>query len=88
MDRGVAVIEFDGQITLGDGSGVLREAVNQAITDGHKNILLDLEGVSYIDSAGFGRVSRMQNSGQSARGATFDWSICRRKSKACFRSRS
>jgi anti-sigma B factor antagonist len=56
LDRGVAVIEFDGQITLGDGSGVLRDAVTRVIMDGHKNILLDLEGVSYIDSAGLGEL--------------------------------
>ena len=56
MDRGVAVIEFDGKITLGDGSGLLRDTVTQAITDGHKNVLLDLEGVSYIDSAGLGEL--------------------------------
>jgi anti-sigma B factor antagonist len=56
MDRGVAVIELDGKITLGDGSSLLRDTLNQAITDGHKSILLDLEGVSYIDSAGLGEL--------------------------------
>lgn len=69
MDRGVAVIELDGKITLGEGSGLLRDTVNQAITDGHKNILLDLEGVSYIDSAGLGELVGC-NSFAKAHGAT------------------
>jgi anti-sigma B factor antagonist len=56
MDRGVAVVELDGKITLGDGASLLRDTLNQAIADGHKNILLDLEGVSYIDSAGLGEL--------------------------------
>jgi anti-anti-sigma factor len=56
MHSGVAVIEFEGPITLGQGSAHLRDTVMKAIADGHKNILLDLEGVSYIDSGGLGEL--------------------------------
>ena len=56
MDSGVAVVEFDGAITLGEGSCLLRETLEGLLSKGHKHILLDLEGVSYIDSAGLGEL--------------------------------
>ena len=56
LDSGVAVVELDGRIMLGDGARVLRETVEQVLDAGHKNVLLDLEGVDYIDSAGLGEL--------------------------------
>jgi anti-sigma B factor antagonist len=56
VDRGVAVIEFEGSVVLGDGLTLLRDMVTGALGEGYKNILLDLEGVSYIDSAGLGEL--------------------------------
>jgi anti-sigma B factor antagonist len=56
VDRGVAVIELMGSIVLGDGLTLLRDMINSAIQEGYKNILLDLEEVSYIDSAGLGEL--------------------------------
>jgi anti-sigma B factor antagonist len=56
VDRGVAVIELMGSIILGDGLTLLRDMINSAIQEGYKNILLDLEEVSYIDSAGLGEL--------------------------------
>ena len=56
VDCGVAVVELEGKIILGDGLDLLRELVTGALTEGYKNILLDLEGVTYIDSAGLGEL--------------------------------
>lgn len=56
MDTGVAVIELDGNITLGEGVGVLRETIEQVLAQGHTKIVLDLENVGYIDSAGLGEL--------------------------------
>ena len=56
LDNGVAVIELEGGLTLGDGLALLRETVTSAFTEGHPNVLLDLEGVSQIDSAGLGEL--------------------------------
>ncbi|HYP07730.1 MAG TPA: STAS domain-containing protein [Bryobacteraceae bacterium] len=56
VDSGVAVIELEGEIVLGDGLGLLREVVTDALAQGYTNLLLDLEGVSYIDSAGLGEL--------------------------------
>jgi anti-sigma B factor antagonist len=52
----VAIIDLDGRITLGEGTGMLRDAVKDALAKGEKNILLNLGAVSYIDSAGLGEL--------------------------------
>jgi anti-sigma B factor antagonist len=48
----VAIVDLAGRITLGEGSGLLRTTIKDLVTDGNRNILLNLGGVSYIDSAG------------------------------------
>lgn len=54
--NGVAIVDLDGRITLGEGTGMLRDCVKDALAKGEKNILLNLGGVSYIDSAGLGEL--------------------------------
>lgn len=52
----VTVIDVSGRITLGEGSSVIRDAVRDLITKGHKKILLNLGDVTYIDSSGIGEL--------------------------------
>jgi anti-sigma B factor antagonist len=52
----VAVLDVSGRITLGEGSSTLREAIRALAADNNKKILLNLEGVSYIDSSGIGEL--------------------------------
>ena len=52
----VTVIDVSGRITLGEGSSVLRDAMRELVTSGHKNILLNLGDVTYIDSSGIGEL--------------------------------
>ena len=52
---GVTILDLSGKITLGEESGKLRSAVQEALA-GSKKILLNLKGVSYIDSAGLGEL--------------------------------
>lgn len=54
--NGVAIVKLDGDITLGESSNVLRDTIRSILAAGHKSILLDLSGVSYIDSAGLGEL--------------------------------
>ncbi|MGD0799846.1 MAG: STAS domain-containing protein [Terracidiphilus sp.] len=53
---GVSVLDLSGQITLGEGSVQLREAVRGLLGKGKKKILLDMGNVDYIDSAGLGEL--------------------------------
>ncbi len=52
----VAVVDLSGKITIGEGDVVLREEVNKLLEGDVKSILLNLNGVSYMDSAGIGEL--------------------------------
>jgi anti-sigma B factor antagonist len=52
----VAIVDLAGRITLGEGSGMLRGAIKDLVASGQKNILLNLEQVTYLDSAGLGEM--------------------------------
>jgi anti-sigma B factor antagonist len=52
----VAVVDLAGKITIGEGDVVLREKVNELFDSGQQNVLLNLEKVSYMDSAGIGEL--------------------------------
>lgn len=53
---GVAVVDMNGRITLGEGSVVLRDTIRDLIGKGQKKILLNLGNVTYIDSSGIGEL--------------------------------
>ena len=52
----VAIVDFAGKITIGEGDVVLRNTVQELLDSGTKHILLNLEKVSYMDSAGIGEL--------------------------------
>ena len=52
----ITVLDMDGRITIGEGSVALRTAVRRLLDEGKKKILLNLAGVSYIDSSGIGEL--------------------------------
>jgi anti-anti-sigma factor len=54
MENAVAVIEIGGRIALGRESGAIEPEVLGAIADGARTVILDLSGVSHIDSTGIG----------------------------------
>ena len=53
---GVEIIKLEGKITIGAGDQQLREVIGQALANGRTNILLDLSGVTTIDSSGIGEL--------------------------------
>ena len=54
--EGVTIVDISGQITLGDETGRLRKTVGDLVQQGKKKIVLNLGGVSYIDSSGVGEL--------------------------------
>jgi anti-sigma B factor antagonist len=55
----VAVIKVTGDITLNKGGDVLlRDKVLSLIHQGHKNILIDMANVAFVDSAGLGELTQ------------------------------
>ena len=55
-EQGVTILEPKGKITIGIGDVALREAVGDALDAGARNILVDLSGVTTIDSSGIGEL--------------------------------
>jgi anti-sigma B factor antagonist len=53
---GVVVVDLDGRITLGEGTGALRDTLRSLLAQGNKGIILNMSGVSYVDSAGLGEL--------------------------------
>ena len=54
----VKVLDIKGKVTMGEGNELLKDKVNSLVNQGYKKIVLNLEGVPYIDSAGLGEVVR------------------------------
>jgi len=52
----VAVMDISGRITLGEGSSDLRERMRELVALGHRKILLNLDGVTFVDSSGIGEL--------------------------------
>jgi len=52
----VAIVDLAGRLTLGEGSGTIRNAIKDLIAKGEKKILLNLKDVGYIDSSGLGEM--------------------------------
>src|SRR3954449_5973078 len=55
---GVTILDLKGKMTLGEGDELLKDKINSLIHQNQKNLLLNLEGVPYIDSAGLGEIVR------------------------------
>ena len=54
----VTVLDLKGKMTLGEGDELLKDKINSLLASGKKKLLLNLESVPYIDSAGLGEVVR------------------------------
>jgi anti-sigma B factor antagonist len=67
--EGVAVVDIEGRIVLGEESNSFREKVKGLLAGGKKKIVLNLANVGYIDSAGLGTLVATFHSARS-QGAT------------------
>jgi anti-sigma B factor antagonist len=54
----VVILDLKGKILFGDGIEELRTAINNAIKEDEKNLLLNFAEVPYLDSTGLGEVVR------------------------------
>lgn len=65
----VIVVDLKGRLTAGLGDQVLRDTVNELLSERHRKILVNLSQVSFIDSAGVGELVAGLRAAQRA-GAT------------------
>ena len=53
---GVTIVDMAGRIVLGEESGQVRSTVRELLDSGVTKMVLNLGGVSYIDSSGLGEL--------------------------------
>ena len=58
----VTILDLKGKMTLGEGDELLKDKINSLASQGHKKLILNLEAVPYIDSAGLGEIVRTYTS--------------------------
>ena len=54
----VVVLDLKGKLTIGEGDELLKETIQKLMDQGHNKLLLNLEDVPYVDSAGLGEIVR------------------------------
>lgn len=52
----VVILDLSGRITLGEGTVVIRDALQKLLRSGDRKFLMNLADVDYIDSAGLGEL--------------------------------
>ena len=61
----VSVVALDGRIVLGEESNALREKVKSLIAGGKKKVVLNMNNVTFIDSAGLGTLVAAHHSAKT-----------------------
>jgi anti-sigma B factor antagonist len=64
----ISVVNVRGRITVGEGNVMLREIVTGLVGNGKKRIVLNLQGVEYVDSGGLGELVRTHSTLQKEGG--------------------
>jgi anti-sigma B factor antagonist len=67
--EGVRILDLKGRLTAGEEVALLRERLREETAAGHKQVILNLEEVDYIDSTGLGSLVICYTSLQKAGGA-------------------
>jgi len=62
---GVSVVALEGRIVLGEESNALRERIKSLLAADQKKIVLNMDNVTYIDSAGLGTLVAAHTSAKS-----------------------
>ena len=67
MEPDVDIVELTGRITLGRDSGQLESTVTGLLAAGSHKIIIDLAGVTYVDSSGVGSIAFSANKATQAK---------------------
>jgi anti-sigma B factor antagonist len=65
---GVTIVDCGGRIVFGDESALLRDTVKKLIGE-NSRVLLNLSGISYIDSGGLGTLVALYTTARNAGGS-------------------
>jgi anti-sigma B factor antagonist len=62
---GVTVAALDGRIVLGEESNALREKIKSLVAEGKKKVVLNMDNITFIDSAGLGTLVASHHSAKA-----------------------
>ncbi len=62
---GVYMVALDGRIVLGEESNALREKVKSLVAEGKKKVVLNMNNITFIDSAGLGTLVAAHHSAKN-----------------------
>ena len=68
VEKGVTVIDCNGRIVFGEESALLRDTVKKLVGETNQ-IILNLGGISYIDSGGLGTLVALYTTAHNAGGS-------------------
>lgn len=77
---GAIVLDLSGKLVLGDGDGLLKDKVRSLLSQGQTRIVLNLGGVSYVDSAGLGELVSAHSTASKAGGQLKVFNLTKRVS--------
>ena len=63
--NGTSVVTLDGRVVIGEESKSLREKLKGLIAEGNKQIVLNMDNITYIDSTGLGTLVAAQVSAKT-----------------------
>lgn len=64
----VVILDLKGKILIGEGIDVLRDSINETVSEQETKVLLNFAEVPYLDSTGLGEVVRSYTSIKKAGG--------------------
>ena len=50
----VSIVEVRGKVTIDDGTSELHRKIRELVAEGHRNVVIHLGDVHYVDSTGVG----------------------------------
>ena len=54
--RDITVLDLAGKLTLTDGPGRVKDKISSLVYQGHRQIVLNLAEITYVDSSGLGEL--------------------------------
>ncbi len=69
-DGRVTIVTVKGNFVIGEPESAFKKTVTRLLEEGHVNLLVDLQGVGFIDSSGLGALVRALTNSQKEGGQT------------------
>ena len=68
VEKGVTIVDCNGRIVFGEESALLRDTIKKLVGESNR-IILNLGGISYIDSGGLGTLVALYTTAHNAGGS-------------------